>query len=247
MKKTKRFDKVLFILLAFLFFMLPLVFCPLSNDFFKLPKWALFHILSLILFSTCFLNAESAKRCFTAFLQARTALILFFIFLLSCFFSLFFAQSAFVGFKDFLSLASALMLFAVLCALPVEAFKHLVLFVFLSLALASIIGVLQHFGMDVTGLSALSGVSASFMASTLGHRNYLAELLCVTLPFGFALYLAFPKRTSRALLFASFCFMYGVLLLTNSRSGFLSFLLSTLFFCFVCANKVFPLCRLRLF
>lgn len=232
--ETGALDRVLFILLSALFFLLPLVYCPISNDFFKLPKFAFFQILSFYALTLCLLNAFFRKTYFSIFSRARSALILFLIYLCACFISLFFAQSMTVALKDFIPVVSAFSLFAVLSTRSALTLNRLAIPALYSALLAAVIGIVQHFGADITGLSAISGVSPSFMASTLGHRNYLAELLCIVIPFCFLLYynnVIIKPPSMKLLVFTIPCLMFFALLLTNSRSGWLSFTLSTLFFC----------------
>lgn len=231
MKKTGLLDKILFGMLAALFMLLPLVYSPVSNDYFKLPKFSLFQIMSFSALALCLLNALLQKTFFSIFSRARAALILFLIYLFACFVSLFFARSMTVALKDLLPILSAFSLFTALLTLDREDLNRLVFLSLVSAALSALVGIIQHFGYDGTGLSAMSGVPASFMASTLGHRNYLAELLCMVIPFGFAFYLSASKPVSKALFLTPLCFMFFALLLTNSRSGWLAFTLSTLFFC----------------
>ena len=232
--KSGALHRIQFILLSALFLLLPLVYWPSANDFFKLPKFALFQTLSFAALAVCMLNAFFRKTYFSIFSRARSALILFLMYLFACFISFFYAQSIAVALKDIIPVASAFMLFAVLLTLDTASLNRLVFFALFSSALAALTGILQHFEFDMTGISAISGVPASFMASTLGHRNYLAELLSMLMPvcFGYYRLTAVEKPPAgKAITLSIACLMFFALLLTNSRSGLLSITLSTLFFC----------------
>lgn len=216
------------LVLALLYFFLPLVYSRASNDLFKIPKIVFFQLGSFSAFCLIFTDALRLKK-YTMF-HKNSVRMLVVVFLLVNLLSFLFVKSEVVAFKDFLLSAIGLVLLLVLSAQEHKILARLCLASFVSAFLVSCIGILQHADSDLTGISALSGVPASFMASTLGHRNYLAELLCMTFPFGFYFYLSSEKSSARSFYFTALSLMFLSLLITNSRSGWLSFALSTLFF-----------------
>lgn len=229
--------------LAAMFLLLPLLYSRSSNDFFKIPKTSFFEICSFVSFALFVLYCVLKKTALIARPAGLPLLAISGFFLLINAFSLFVAQSPSAAFKDLLYFSCMFCLIFVLVHHPAQTLEGLFAIGFLSCTVIAGIGILQHFGYDVTGISTISGVPSSFMAATLGHRNYLAELLCIALPLGLAFYLAFEDQVAsiRLSVFSALCLMYFTLLLTNSRSGLFAFTISTLFFCFVYAKNHFPL------
>ncbi len=227
-KNKTALHKLMLIALAALYFLLPLLYSPYSNDIFKLPKIAFFLVCSFAAFALFLMDAFARKN-FKPF-KGNSAIILTLVLLVTMLFSFLFAKSNAVALKDLLLLGCAMLLIFALSAQESKLLTLLCLLSFLSAFLVACTGILQHFDHDITGISALTGVPASFMASTLGHRNYIAELLCMTLPFGIYFYLASGKPLLRALYFTALSLMFFSLLITNSRGGWLSFGLSALFF-----------------
>lgn len=227
-KNKTALHKLMLLVLATLYFLLPLLYSPYSNDIFKLPKIVFFQVCSFGAF-TLFLQDLFARKNFKPF-KGNSVITFTGLFIATILFSFLFAKSNAVAMKDFLLLGCAMLLLFVLSAQERKALTLLCLLSLLSAFLVACTGILQHFDHDITGISARTGVPASFMASTLGHRNYIAELLCMTLPFGIYFYLSSEKPLVRALYFAAVSMMFLSLLITNSRSGWLSFGLSALFF-----------------
>ncbi len=248
MKRNKAYYFTLdeFVPLVALFLYLPLLYSRRTNDFFNLPKISFFEICSLASLSLFVLHRFLQKSLSIAFIKKGFPLLAFTgLFLSANVISLFSAGSISIAFKDLVYFSCMLYLLFVFVNQPAQMLVGLFAVSFISSSAAAVIGILQHFGYDITGISQLTGVPESFMASTLGHRNYLAELLCITIPIGFAFYLAFHKTYISPFVFVSLCLMYLALLLTNSRSGFLAFLLTTLFFCSVYGKNHYPPLRLR--
>lgn len=248
MKRNKRYYFTLdeFVPLVALFLYLPLLYSRRTNDFFNLPKFSFFEICSFASLSLFLLHRFLRKSLSIAFIKNGFPLLAFTgLFLSVNVISLFSAGSISIAFEDLVYFSCVLCLFVVFVNQPAPMLVGLFAASFISSCAAAGIGVLQHFGYDITGISQLTGVPESFMASTLGHRNYLAELLCITIPIGFAFYLAFHKTYISPFVFVSLCLMYFGLLLTNSRSGLLAFVLTTLFFCSVYEKSYYPLLLLR--
>lgn len=211
--------------LAALYFLVPLLYSPASNDIFKLPKNVFFQILSLL--SLLFFLCSPAARKQESFLFRKPVVWLAGFFILSVF-----LHPHRIFLRDALFFLCAYGLILVLAGTGKRGLLLLCKAAFLSSFFAAATGILQHFGHDITGISTLTGVQPSFMASTLGHRNYLAEFLCMTIPFGFAFYLtAREKPFACSCYFAALCVMFIALMLTNSRGGWLAFGSSALFFC----------------
>ncbi len=232
-------DKAISFLFYILFFLVPLIFCPLTSELFEFNKMVTVYLLTVLILTCWFGKMILAKKIvFRRTIFDYPLLIFLFSQGLSTIFSIDFRTSL-LGYYSrfhggFLSyLCYSLLYWAYVSNLEKEKTVKSLRFLLLSAVLVSFYGVLQHFGID-KDYWVQDVVSRVF--STFGQPNWLASWLVVILPVSWAMMLSWKEKyfdiKHRWLLFAISGLYFLVLLYTKSRSGLLAFLVSWVVFWF---------------
>lgn len=230
MKSITNLIRLLFLAI---FFFTPLIFTSFNSELFELPKMYFVYALTVIIVVLHLLN-----HLFNDIpLFKRTVFdIPLLLFLISQAISTYISvdpHTSLFGYYSrlnggLLSVSSYLLLYWVFVVYLDDAFKKLIinLFLFSGLLVAGY-GVAQHFGIDKNMW--VQDVQNRIF-STLGQPNWLAAYLCVLLPFSIHKFLSSSRLIYKSyFLFLTSCF-YISLLFTKSKSGIIAAIISLFIF-----------------
>lgn len=235
---------MVFILFNILLLILPLTFFPKTSEIFEFNKIVLVYIFTAVIVGFWVTGMIFEKR----IIFRRTILDLpICIFLISQLIStlvsidtrtsLFGYYSRFNG-GLISSLSYTLLYWAFVSNIAKEHFKKLLTTILISGSLVSLVGFLEHFNISLTCLLINGDSSASCwiqdvvrrVFSTFGQPNWLASYLVLVMPLSWWFFIShkdFRKRTFYLLISGLFL---ATLVFTQSRSGYLGFLVEYVLF-----------------
>ncbi|KKQ92508.1 MAG: hypothetical protein UT58_C0008G0009 [Microgenomates group bacterium GW2011_GWC1_39_7b] len=229
-----KLQKIIFILFAILFFFVPLVLWPYTSEVFEFNKIVLVYIFTVLIVAAWFARTVLAQK----IIFRRTILdIPLLAFLASQFSSTILSidpSTSWLGYYSrfngglLSTISYSLLYWAFVSNLDRKHALYTIYYILASASLASVYGVLEHFGID-KALWVQDVASRVF--STLGQPNWLAAFLVALLPITWALALTrfqIPQRSwlrnSRFLIhFLLSILFFWTLIFTKSRSGLLGF------------------------
>lgn len=225
MKKIKLLEDILLLLTYIIIIGCGLVFCLSCYDKFILPKQVLFYVLlsfSLILWLFKIIAEEKIT------IKSGIIYPIFFLLVIN-FISSLFARSFYLSGQDLVFIISLMLLFIILVDIlkdevRIEGVVNVISVVCIAVC---VVGVLQFWGVDITGVAKRKLVEAEFLSTTFGYRNYLGEYLGAVFPLFFLLSLGRKYFVYLSVL----CLVTLVLL--QSRAAWLGTFASFLFICFV--------------
>ncbi|MEW6200755.1 MAG: hypothetical protein AB1546_02180, partial [bacterium] len=183
-----------------------------SLESFRIPQQTLFQIaVFFILFIFLITGAVRSRWTFriVPFILLPAALIIG-----ESALTLLWTPNFFVSLKEIILLSSIILFFFLLIQY-FHTLKHLHLLVAAALITATIegaIGIWQHFG-----LNALLGLGQNFDPfSTLGNKNYVAEVMAMLLPFSLASFFYFRESFLKALCLVNIAVMLTVVIINNN-------------------------------
>jgi len=243
-----------FVVLASLLALTPLVFSPKSSELFEFPKLLVIYFGAALLLPLVLLKLREKKLLANRFFQLLAVALGFFLLtqIVSTFFSLDPHVSVFGYYSRFngglLSLLSYLVLFlAAYFYLSRERVVKLLKFSWLIGLVIALIGLPSHFGHDFICLLVQGSFSTSCwtndfipqlrMFATLGQPNWFANYLLILIAINLffittrqsLLNSKFDRYTKYLLLFSYFLFSIE-LVWTNSKSGILAYIVLTVLY-----------------
>ena len=225
-----------------LFFITPLLVCPVTYELFEFPKMLFVYVVTAIILATFLI-----KRIYTSYDIRNTPLTLPIIlyslfFTLSTLFSIHRYTSVFGYYSRFhgglLSLICYILLFYIYIAEFRQKPKKILNTLYLILAtsfLVSLYGILQHFGID-RGYWIQDSQARVF--STLGQPNWLAAWLLMILPLSWALYLSSKRLILNTCYLILATVWFAAFWFTYSLSGILGFVVASVAFVALSPRKL---------
>ena len=227
-----KFQKIIFILFAFLIFLVPLVLWPYTSEVFEFNKVVLLYILTTLITGIWVVRSLIERK----IIFRRTILdIPLLVFIGSQLISTIFSIDPLTSWLGYYSrfnggLASIICYCLLYWAFVSNFWKQdaikLIKILLSSATLVSLYGILEHFGID-KDIWVQDVQSRVF--STLGQPNWLAAWLVALMPIGWALRLN-PRHTKNWLWITLSALFFTTLLFTKSRSGLLGFVVANFIF-----------------
>lgn len=225
MKKIKLLEDVLLLLTYIIIIGCGLVFCLSCYDKFILPKQVLFQIVLSFSFILWLFKVIAEEK-----ITIKSGIICpIFLLIVINLVSVLFARSFYLSWQDLVFIISLVALFIILVDIlnsevRIEGVVNIISVVCVAVC---IVGMLQFWGIDITGVAKRKLVEADFLSTTFGYRNYLGEYLGVMLPLFFLLSLGRKYFVYLSVL----CLVTLVLL--QSRAVWIGTFVSFLFIFFV--------------
>lgn len=242
--KSRKYDILLEILWLSAIFLIPLVFWPYLNVTFELPKAVVFKILVLIMLAVYMFKIASERSIKIPLLKERAGkwliylvLAYFAIYILATVFSVspllsfygsYYRMQGTLQFMHYFSFA--LIIFLNLKTID-QAGRLLKVFL-AAVGVVSLLGILQKFFPELTQFWQIN-VFRGRIFGTMGHPNYLADLIVMALPFGVGF--LFLKGGLKAINWRKFglLLLIAIMLLalfwTLGRASLFGFVVSILF------------------
>lgn len=171
----------------------------------------------------------------------------FLLFVISCFLSLMFTQDLSDSIRVLMFFIAAFMLFYLIVASidSLDRLKKLLGFIYVSVVFTGIYGVVQGImGVEVdallTDLTTNVGVPGR-VYSTLDNPNNYAEFLVLLVPLSAAYAMHAKKAWQRFILSAGLAFPMLAMVMTYSRSGWISIAVACVIFIYYANKKIIPI------
>ncbi len=225
MKKIKLLEDILLLLTYIMIIGCGLVYCLSSYDKFILPKQVLFQVVVSFSFILWLFKIIAEEK-----ITIKSGIIYpcFLLIVINKVSSLF-ARSFYLSWQDMVFIISLVALFIILVDILKDEVRieGVVNVISVVCVVVCVVGVLQFWGVDITGVAKRKLVGADFLSTTFGYRNYLGEYLGAIVPLFFLLSLG-----RRYFVYLSILCLVTLVLL-QSRAAWLGTLVSFLFICFV--------------
>jgi len=224
---VKIFEKIIFWQFAFLLFLVPLILWPFTSEVFEFNKMVLVYILTILIAASWVIRMIYEKK----FIFRRTILdIPLLVFLGSQLISTLFSIDPLTSWLGYYSrfngglistICYLLLYWAFVTNIDSKKTGKLIYVTFVSAALVSIYGVLEHFGIDK---SVWVQDVASRVFSTLGQPNWLSAWLVALMPITWVFLIKSNIKTKSFWIYLLLSALYfWTLIFTKSRSGLLGF------------------------
>lgn len=236
-------DKVIEYGIYSLVFFVPLLFCYSSFSIYELTKLTFVQIITLILFFTLIIKIITEEK-----VVYNLNLLNFpiFIFTLILFISTIFSVNPTISilgcywrFQGLSTFLTYIILYVIIITnfKKREQIEKVILITLSSALIVSIYGILRYFGIDFfIGMGDILKGRQAY--STFGNPNYLASYLCMIIPLILSLFILHSSRYVK-ILFGTFLIVFYIcLILTFSRSGWTSSLISSFFVLLLMGRKV---------
>lgn len=221
MRKVRLFEDLVLLLVYIIILGTGLFWCLSCFDKFLLPKFTLFYVV---------LSFATVLWIFKLMFEERiivkldiTYLILLFVAI--NFISAISAKSKQLSIQDITFIICLAILFSILVDIlnhdiKIEGIINIISIVCI---IASAIGILQFFSIDITGVAKRKLVEANFFSTTFGYRNYLGEYLAILFP----LFLVLSLSSTYYLVLTAISFI--TIILIQSRAVWISIFISFFF------------------
>jgi len=236
-------DKVIEYGIYVLVFFVPLIFSYSSFSIYELTKLTFMQIITLILFFTLIIKITTEEKIVCNLNLLNFPIFIFaFILLISTIFSINPTISILGCYWRFQGL-STFLAYIILYVIIITNFKKreriekVILIAISSCFIVSTYGILRYFGIDFfEGMGDILKGRQAY--STFGNPNYLASYLCMIIPLTFSLFILNSSKYVK-ILFGTFLIVFYIcLILTFSRSGWVSSLISSFFVLLLVGRKV---------
>ncbi len=151
-------------------------------------------------------------------------------------FSFIMSPNFMISFKEFIQFFFIVMNFFLIihCLDAKKHFNMLMILVIASMGIEALIGFAQHFG-----LNEYIRLGHNFDPfSTLGNKNYVAEMLAMTIPFSLAVSVATSRKWIKALVWLAIAPMLFVIIVAITRGSWIGLIGGCLMFLFFAVDKL---------